>query len=63
MPIDLIPDFIPVPGYADDAIIVMLVLRSVFRSVPSDQLRRAWPGSEDGFAALRQLVKPRVDAA
>jgi uncharacterized membrane protein YkvA (DUF1232 family) len=28
LPIDLIPDFIPVLGYADDAIVVALVLRS-----------------------------------
>ncbi|HEX5997652.1 MAG TPA: DUF1232 domain-containing protein [Jiangellales bacterium] len=31
IPIDLIPDFIPVIGYADDAIIVAAVLRSVSR--------------------------------
>lgn len=31
LPIDLIPDFIPVLGYADDAIIVVLVLRSTAR--------------------------------
>ena len=30
-PIDLVPDFIPVIGYADDAIIVAAVLRSVAR--------------------------------
>jgi uncharacterized membrane protein YkvA (DUF1232 family) len=58
VPIDLIPDFIPVLGYADDAIIVVLVLRSVCRLVPLTQLRRAWPGTDDGFAAVCQLVKP-----
>ncbi len=30
-PVDLVPDFIPLVGYADDAIIVALVLRSVIR--------------------------------
>jgi uncharacterized membrane protein YkvA (DUF1232 family) len=32
IPIDLVPDFVPVLGYADDAIIVTAVLRSVVRS-------------------------------
>ena len=55
-PIDLVPDFIPVLGYADDAIVVVLVLRSVCRRVPLDDLRKAWPGTDDGFAALSRLV-------
>jgi uncharacterized membrane protein YkvA (DUF1232 family) len=38
VPIDLIPDFIPVLGYADDAIIVVAVLRSVVRRVGLDPL-------------------------
>jgi uncharacterized membrane protein YkvA (DUF1232 family) len=59
-PIDLIPDFIPVLGYADDAIIVVLVLRSVCRRVSVEELRAAWPGTDDGFAALQRLVRPRV---
>ncbi|MDQ6687971.1 MAG: DUF1232 domain-containing protein [Actinomycetota bacterium] len=56
MPIDLIPDFIPVLGYADDAIIVVLVLRSVVRRVGLAPLRERWPGSPDGFAALCRLT-------
>lgn len=53
MPIDLIPDFIPVIGYADDAIIACLVLRSVVRRAGLDALKRNWPGSDQGLAALR----------
>lgn len=51
-PIDLIPDFVPVLGYADDAIIVIAVLRSVVRRVGLETLRAHWPGTEDGFNAL-----------
>ena len=60
IPIDLIPDFIPVLGYADDAIIVVLVLRSVCRRVSTEELRAAWPGTDDGFAALQRLIRPRT---
>lgn len=56
LPIDLIPDFIPVIGYADDAIIVAAVLRSVVRHAGLDAVRRHWPGTDDGFAALARLT-------
>jgi uncharacterized membrane protein YkvA (DUF1232 family) len=56
MPFDLVPDFIPVLGYADDAIIVAAVLRSVVRHAGVGPVRRHWPGTEDGFAALCRLT-------
>ncbi|MFI6316161.1 YkvA family protein [Nonomuraea sp. NPDC050556] len=56
LPIDLIPDFIPVLGYADDAIIVTFVLRSVVRRAGLPAVRRHWPGTDDGFAALCRLT-------
>lgn len=56
MPFDLIPDFVPVLGYADDAIIVTAVLRSVVRRAGMDAVRAHWPGSDDGFAALSRLT-------
>lgn len=59
LPIDIIPDFVPVLGYADDAIIVILVLRSVCRRVSLEALQAAWPGSDDGFAALQRLLKSK----
>lgn len=55
-PIDLVPDFIPVIGYADDAIIVALTLRSVARRCGRDTLRRHWPGTDDGFEAVCRLA-------
>ena len=56
LPVDLIPDFIPVLGYADDAIIVTAVLRSVARSAGAGAVRAHWPGTDDGFAALARLT-------
>ncbi|MGO1286092.1 MAG: YkvA family protein [Brachybacterium sp.] len=56
LPIDLIPDVIPVLGYADDAIIVTLVLRSVVRQAGLDAVRAHWPGTDDGFDALARLT-------
>jgi uncharacterized membrane protein YkvA (DUF1232 family) len=57
IPIDLVPDFIPVLGYADDAIVIGIVLRSVIRRAGPDIVRRHWPGSNDGLALLAQLCR------
>jgi uncharacterized membrane protein YkvA (DUF1232 family) len=56
IPIDLVPDFIPVLGYADDVIIVTLVMRSVVRRAGLDAVRTHWPGTDDGFIALARLT-------
>jgi len=56
IPFDLVPDFVPVLGYADDAIIVSLVLRSVVRRAGAPVVRRHWPGTDDGLAALARLT-------
>jgi uncharacterized membrane protein YkvA (DUF1232 family) len=55
-PIDLVPDFIPVIGYADDAVIVALVLRFATRHAGAAALDRHWPGTPQGLAALRAVV-------
>ncbi|MFF1819951.1 YkvA family protein [Kribbella sp. NPDC058245] len=56
LPFDVVPDFIPVIGYADDAVIVAFALRSVTRRAGPAALDRHWPGSPDGLAAVRRLV-------
>jgi uncharacterized membrane protein YkvA (DUF1232 family) len=56
MPIDLVPDFIPVLGYADDAIIATAVLRSMVRRAGLGPVRAHWPGTEDGFTVLIRIT-------
>jgi uncharacterized membrane protein YkvA (DUF1232 family) len=56
IPIDPIPDFIPVLGYADDAILVAAVLRSVVRRAGLDAVRAHWPGTDEGFSALVRIT-------
>lgn len=54
-PIDLIPDFIPVLGVADDIIIAGLTLRWVMKSVPPDVVREHWHGDGDVFALMERV--------
>ncbi len=56
LPIDLVPDFIPVAGYADDVLLVAWVLRSVVRRAGPEALDRHWPGSPQGLAVVRRLA-------
>lgn len=58
MPIDVVPDFIPVAGQLDDAIIVALVLRSALRTAGPDLLREHWPGPATSLAVLTRLAGP-----
>ena len=55
-PIDLIPEFIPVLGPLDDAVVAVVVLRWVGRQMGREQFAQRWPGSADGFALFSRLV-------
>ncbi len=56
IPIDIIPDFIPVLGWADDAIIVAIVLRFATKHAGDGALQRHWPGTPQGLRALRAVA-------
>ena len=56
-PIDLIPDFIPVLGQLDDAVLVALALRRVVRLAGPDVVSERWPGSERGLRIVLSLAR------
>jgi uncharacterized membrane protein YkvA (DUF1232 family) len=65
-PLDLVPDFIPVLGFADDAIVATIALRSVIRRAGLPAVQAHWPGTPEGFAVLCRvtgLPTPRGNSA
>jgi uncharacterized membrane protein YkvA (DUF1232 family) len=62
LPFDLVPDFIPVAGQLDDAIVVALALRAVMRSGGEGLLREYWPGPESSLELVRRIAFTRLKA-
>jgi uncharacterized membrane protein YkvA (DUF1232 family) len=56
MPIDIIPDFIPVIGYMDDLVLVVLGLNLILNDIDHKILRDNWSGEGDILEQLQKIT-------
>ena len=55
LPFDIVPDFIPVAGHLDDALMVALALRVVLRG-SSELVREHWRGPASSLAVVLRFA-------
>lgn len=56
LPIDIIPDFVPGLGQADDLVITAFVLDQMLNRVPDEVVREHWDGDEDILEVVREVL-------
>jgi uncharacterized membrane protein YkvA (DUF1232 family) len=56
-PIDLLPEFLPVLGPLDDAVVAALVLRYLVRRAGPDVVRRHWRGDPATLDAILRFAR------
>ncbi|MDP8232038.1 MAG: YkvA family protein [Candidatus Zophobacter franzmannii] len=56
LPWDIIPDFIPVIGYIDDMVLVVIALNSLLNEIDPDIVTDNWSGKEKPLILLQQTT-------
>jgi uncharacterized membrane protein YkvA (DUF1232 family) len=56
-PIDLVPDFVPVAGQLDDALLLALALRLLLRASGPEIVRERWPGPPRSLEVVLRLAQ------
>jgi uncharacterized membrane protein YkvA (DUF1232 family) len=56
LPFDVVPDFIPVAGQLDDAVVVVLTLRAILRGGGLDMIEEHWPGPRSSLSVIVKLA-------
>lgn len=59
-PVDLIPEFVPVAGPLDDAIVAALVLRHVLKRTDASALSEHWRGDPVTLATILRVANVRT---
>jgi uncharacterized membrane protein YkvA (DUF1232 family) len=56
LPFDVVPDFIPVAGQLDDAVVVALALRAILRGSGLEMIEEHWPGPRSSLSLILRLA-------
>jgi uncharacterized membrane protein YkvA (DUF1232 family) len=56
LPFDVVPDFIPVAGQLDDAVLVALTVRAILREAGLEMIEEHWPGPRSSLSVILKLA-------